>query len=154
MNAQQTTKVQHIRLACRGSAEIIKTIAVLRENVNRYMNHPNEHIRKQYNLIRQNLGEILRRLLRMRESESAGELEISGGLAELREGLEKQDILANGTLDQLVRDDAIDSQMATSLMNDSAFTHDIGMRLIEITEDIYIAEGVELEKPVEELESV
>ena len=88
----------------------------------------------------------------MRQSD--GELDISDGLAELREGLEKQDILANGTLDQLVRDDAIDSQMATSLMNDSAFAHDIGMRMIEITEDIYIAEGVEVKKLVEDLEPV
>ena len=148
MNAQQTNKVQHIRLACRGAAEIIKVIAELRENVNRYMNHENEHIRKQYNLIRQNLAEILRRLLQMRESE--GELDISLGLAKLREGLQKQDILANGTLDQLVREDAIDSQMATSLMNDSAFARDIGILMIEITEDIYIAEGVVVKKPAEE----
>jgi phosphate:Na+ symporter len=152
MNAKQTTQVQHVRLACHGAAEIIKVIAELRENVNRYRNHQNEHIRKQYNLIRQNLAEILRMLLRMRQSD--GEVGISDGLAVLREDLEKQDILANGTLDQLVRDDAIDSQMATSLMNDSAFAHDIGMRLIEITEDIYIAEGVEVKKPEEELASV
>ena len=85
----------------------------------------------------------------MRQSD--GELNISDGLAELREGLEKQDILTSGTLDQLVRDDAIDSQMATSLMNDSVFAHDVGMRMIEITEDIYIAEGVEVKKPAEEL---
>ena len=39
MNAQQSTQVQHIRLACRGAAEIIKVIAELRENVNRYMKH-------------------------------------------------------------------------------------------------------------------
>jgi len=149
MNAQQTNKVQHIRLACRGAAEIIKVIAELRENVNRYMNHQNEDIRKQYNLIRQNLAEILRRLLLMRESD--GELDISDRLAELREDLKKQDILANGTLDQLVRDNAIDSQMATSLMNDSAFAHDIGMLMIEIAADIYIAEGVEVKKTAEEL---
>jgi phosphate:Na+ symporter len=65
--------------------------------------------------------------------------------------LEKQDVLANGTLDQLVCDHAIDSQMATSLMNDSAFAYDIDLRMIEIVEDIYIAEGVEVKKPSEEL---
>ena len=85
----------------------------------------------------------------MRQSD--GELDISDGLAELREGLEKQDILTSGTLDQLVRDQAIDSQMATSLMNDSTFAYEVGMRMIEITEDIYIAEGVEVKKPEEEL---
>ena len=85
----------------------------------------------------------------MRESD--GELDISDRLAELREDLKKEDILANGTLDQLVRDNAIDSQMATSLMNDSAFAHDIGMLMIEIAADIYIAEGVEVKKTAEEL---
>ena len=152
MTAQQTRQVQHIRIGCRGAAEIIKVIAELRENVNRYMNHQNEHIRKQYNLIRQNLAEILRSILHMRQS--GGELSISNELADLRESLEKQDVLANGTLDQLVRDDLIDSQMATSLMNDSTFAHDIGMRMIDITEDIYIAEGVEVKKLEEELEPV
>ena len=88
----------------------------------------------------------------MRQSD--GELGISDELAALREGLEKQDILANGTLDQLVRNDAIDSQMATSLMNDSVFAHDIGMRMIDITEDIYIAEGVDVKKLEEDLEPV
>lgn len=48
-------------------------------------------------------------------------------------------------------DHAIDSQMATSLMNDSAFAYDIDLRMIEIVEDIYIAEGVEVKKPSEEL---
>ena len=85
----------------------------------------------------------------MRQSDRG--LDISDGLAELRKGLKKQDILANGTLDQLVRDHAIDSQMATSLMNDSTFSHDLSMRMIEITEDIYIAEGVEVKKTAEEL---
>jgi phosphate:Na+ symporter len=152
MNAKQTTQVQHVRLACRGAAEIIKVIAELRENVNRYMIHENEHVRKQYNLIRQNLAEILRMILRMRQSDEI--FVISDELAKLREDLAKQDILANGTLDQLVRDHAIDSQMATSLMNDSSFSHDIGMRLIEITEDIYIAEGTEVKKLTEDLEPV
>ena len=57
------------------------------------------------------------------------------------------DVLANGTLDQLVRDHAIDSQMATSFMNDSAFAYDIGLRMIEMVEDIYIAEGAEILAP-------
>ena len=149
MTARQTTQVQRIRLACRSSAEIIKVMAELRENINRYMNHPNEHIRQQYNLIRKNLAELVRRILRMRESDV--DVVISDELDELREGLEKQDVLANGTLDQLVREQTIDSEMATSLMNDSAFAHDMGLRMIEIVEDMYIAEGVEIKKPVEEL---
>ncbi len=152
MNTKQTKQVQHVRLACRGAAEIIKVIAELRKNINRYMNHENEHIRKQYNLIRLNLAEILRRILSIRQSDE--KLGISELLAELREALEKQDILANGTLDQLVRDGAIDSQMTTSLMNDSAFSHDIGIQLLEIVEDIYIAEGVEVKKLTEDLEPV
>jgi phosphate:Na+ symporter len=150
MNAKQTMQVQRIRLVCRSAAEIVKVIAELRENVNRYMNHQNEHIRKEYNLIRKDLAEILRRLLHMRQSDV--ESGISDVLAELRAGLEKQDVLANGTLDQLVRDQAIDSQMATSLINDNSFAYDIGMRMIEIVEDMYIAEGVEVEKPANELE--
>ncbi len=48
----------------------------------------------------------------------------------------------------------IEKPMTTSLMNDSAFSHEIGIQLIEITEDIYIAEGVEVKKLTEDLEPV
>ena len=36
--------------------------------------------------------------------------------------------------------------MATSLMNDSEFTHDISSRLIEIAERMFIAEGTDLKE--------
>ncbi len=50
---------------------------------------------------------------------------------------EKYDILANGTLDRLIRESLINNEMATSLMNDSAYAYDISKNLIAMAEIIF-----------------
>ena len=67
-------------------------------------------------------------------------------LTRLKEDAAEADVLANGTVDHLVRDGLITDQMATSLMNDSEFTRDISSRLIEVAERMFIAEGTDLKE--------
>lgn len=50
---------------------------------------------------------------------------------------EKYDILANGTLDKLIREGLITNEMATSLMNDSVYSYDISKHLITMAEVIF-----------------
>ena len=52
--------------------------------------------------------------------------------------MQKYDILANGTLDKLIRHDLITNEMATSLMNDSTYAHDISKNFIAMAEVIFI----------------
>jgi len=140
MNDEQMATVHNIRLACRDAAEIVKVISHLRENVSRYLKSKNEDIRNQYDLIRKNTANMMRELFRI--SDSDDEKVISATLLELGDGLHEQDVLANGALDKLVRSEAINSQMATSLMNDSALAYEVGKSLLDIAEKIHAARGI------------
>jgi len=131
-----------VRIVCRNTAEIIKKIALIRPNIKRFTVSENEHMRLEYNGIRKNIASILRRIIRIRDSED--EVLIFVTLKEMREDVKKCDLLANGTIDRLVRDQSISPAMATSLMNDSAYANDIGEMLIEIAERMFIAEGADL----------
>ena len=51
--------------------------------------------------------------------------------------MEEADIVANGTLDKLIRKNRISPDMATSLMNDSSYTYDIQRNLINAAEVIF-----------------
>ncbi len=50
--------------------------------------------------------------------------------------MEEQDIVSNGTLDKLIREQRISSDMATSLMNDSRFAYDVQAGLISAAETV------------------
>jgi phosphate:Na+ symporter len=51
---------------------------------------------------------------------------------------EKYNIIANGTLDNLIRNHLITNQMATSLMNDSTYAYNIRKNLISMAEVLFI----------------
>ena len=57
---------------------------------------------------------------------------------------EKYDIIANGTLDNLIRNNLISNEMATSLMNDSAYAYDISKNLIAMAEVIFIDQNSDM----------
>ncbi len=56
---------------------------------------------------------------------------------------EKNDILSNGTLDNLIRNKLITNEMATSLMNDSAYSYNISKNLITMAEIIFIHNDIQ-----------
>jgi phosphate:Na+ symporter len=139
---EQLRHFYSLRIVCRNVAEIIKNISMMRENVTRFMNSENEHMRQEYNNMRENVGTILRKIFLMRDS--SDEMLIFVSLKEMEEDLEKNDVLANGTIDRLVRDGAITPSMATSLMNDNAHARNVGEMLIEIAKRMSVAEGTDL----------
>jgi len=95
----------------------------------------NTDIRQEYNSIRLNLAVLLRALFISAEEEHpAQRLE---QLKAFRARMEEEDIIANGTLDGLIREQRITPDMATSLMNDSAYTYDIQNNLINAAEIVF-----------------
>jgi phosphate:Na+ symporter len=95
----------------------------------------NEYIRREYNTIRLNLAILLRTLFTIRADVSPARKVQQ--LAELRLRLEEEDIIANGVLDKLIREDLITPDMATSLMNDSSYAYDIQSNIFDAAEIIF-----------------
>jgi len=129
MDPDQLERLIHLRRANWQIVTAIKAMKELQRNIDRYMCAENTDIRQEYNSIRLNLAVLLRALFISAEEEHpAQRLE---QLKAFRARMEDEDILANGKLDGLIREQRITSDMATSLMNDSAFSYDIQNNLID-----------------------
>jgi phosphate:Na+ symporter len=135
MEPDQLDRLRHLRQASRQIVNAIKLMKELQDNIDRYMCHENEYVRREYNDIRLNIAILLRVLFRTDTSVSP--MEKLKWLEEFKLTLEEQDIIANGKLDKLIRGQLITSDMATSLMNDIAHSYDIQHNLIEAAEIIF-----------------
>ncbi len=138
----QSKQVHGIRIVCRHIAEIVRDVSSMRANVKRFAASSNEDIKEEYNQIRQGVARTLRQALRIRDTED--DVLALLIIRAMQEELEEADVLANGTLDRLVRQSLITSRMATSLMNDSSYVYDIRKRVIEIAQRIFLPEGSDL----------
>jgi len=54
--------------------------------------------------------------------------------------MEENDSTANGILEVLIRENSITAEMATSLMNDSAYAYDVAKNLVQMGE-VLLASG-------------
>jgi phosphate:Na+ symporter len=146
MNPDQLERLIHLRRANWQIVTAIKAMKELQKNIDRYMCAENADIRQEYNSIRLNLAILLRALfISAEEVHPVQKLE---QIRTFRARMEEEDIIANGTLDGLIREQRITPDMATSLMNDSAFSYDIQNNLIAAAE-ILFANLYSVEKDME-----
>jgi phosphate:Na+ symporter len=133
-----------LRTAGRHIVEAVKDIKHLNKNLAVYAASDNEYIRGEYNQFRLQVGTILRELGGLREDaldpENMALLNLDGMIAMVEEG----DVVSNGSLDRLIRKGLITPEMATSVMNDSAYTYDVSMKLIEMGGILFAARAMEL----------
>ena len=132
-----------VKIANRNIVEVIKSIRGLRKNVSQYMLSDNEYIRKEYNRLRRKVSQALREIYYTRKDEIP-ETHLDR-LEKLKAKAEKSDVLLDGTLDKLIREQKISSVMATSLANDSEHVANITRKLIETAELLYVESDTLLE---------
>ena len=77
----------------------------------------NEYMQKEYDLLRKKVSQVLREIYHTRKDENPEDH--LKRLEKLKEKAEKSDVMTDGTLDKLIREQKISSVMATSLANDS-----------------------------------
>jgi len=125
-----------IKLANRDIVEAVKDTEHLQKNLIKYDNNTNEHIKEQYNSIKIGLAELLRSIDII--SKTTEEDEIIVLLSKAKVHMQRYDILANGTLDNLIRNNLVTNEMATSLMNDSTYAYNISKHFIAMAEVIFV----------------
>lgn len=135
MNSEQLDRLSHLKRASWQIVNSIKAMKELQINIDRYMCSDNRYIRHEYNAIRLNIAILLRMLFRIEEQVSPSRK--AKQLKQLKLSLEENDVIANGVIDKLIREQRITSDMATSLMNDSSFSYDIQKNLISAAGIIY-----------------
>ncbi len=144
LSAEYAEDLYGLRLAGRNILEAIKDVKHLRKNLDTFMELDNPHLMQEYQLFRIRLGNILRELSALRlnidDLENVAILDLDGLKAEMQEG----DIVANGMLDKLIRENKITGDMATSIMNDSSYAYEISEKLIDMGMVLFAARALEL----------
>jgi len=136
MTTEDIQELYKLKLANRDIVEAVKDTKHLQKNLIKYSNSTNEHIKEQYNSIKIGLAELLRNIDLI--SKMTEEDEIILLLSKAKVHMQRYDILANGTLDNLIRNNLVTNEMATSLMNDSAYAYNISKNFIAMAEIIFI----------------
>lgn len=135
MNEEQANELFALRAAGRDIVEAIKDTKHMHKNLAQYIGADNPHIREEYNKIRAQLGEVLRRLHEAGSESDDPSVIISFDM--LKVELEENDTTRNGTLESLIRHNEITPAMATSLMNDAAYAYDVARNLVQMGEVLF-----------------
>ncbi len=136
-----------IRQAASDIVESVKDVKHLRKNLTKYMLSDNEYIRGEYNNLRYRMASILKEIHKLRHTDVA-ELE-SMELDELKVELEQSLREMTQSVDGLLRDQLITPNMATSLLNDSAYAEHVSRKLVSCAQamlashDVLVAEAEE-----------
>ncbi len=143
MSVDNKNEVYSLKIACRDIVEAIKDVRELQKNIKQFLNNKNNYIKDEYNFLRKEIANTLDGIYILRNSDDDFEVLIKIKL--LEENLDKLDMIENGKIDNLIRKDKIDSKMATSLINDSAFAYDISKKLISVASILWIKDRQILE---------
>jgi phosphate:Na+ symporter len=135
VNATTAEQLNALRDAARLIVQCVKDAKHLRKNMTRYIASDNEHIRKEYNALRVRLATMLRALLTLRAGTDP-ELDVLD-LDELKLESEDTNVILDGTLDRLIRDQRITAFMGSSLMNDIGYVRSLTWNLADLAKALY-----------------
>jgi len=130
MDEEGNNKIYELKLTARTIIEMVKDVRELQKNLNFFMKSKNKFMIKEYNKLRQELVTILRKIQEIRESEQES-TEILTQVEVLKEKAHDNEVFLNQNIDTLIRENKIDSKMASSLINDVGFTYSICKKLLK-----------------------
>jgi len=149
MPQEYIQELYSIKLANRDIVEAVKGTKHLQKNLIKYQSSPNEKIKEQYNKIKIGLAELLRNINIIATTDEEDVIILLLSKAKIH--AQRYDIIANGTLDELIRKQLITNEMATSLMNDSTYAYNISQNLIQMAEVILIGRGGDIKNLEEDI---
>lgn len=136
-NEQQNSEVLAIKLANRQMVEIVRDSRELGMNVSKYLQSENQHVRGQYDKFRKKIAKVLRVIYRFRKGDEETKEQYYKKLLKLKEQAKIAIHTTNEGIDALIRDNLIDVDMASSLVNDNDNVNDIIEKLIGVAELLY-----------------
>ncbi len=138
LDPDEIHKLYEFKIASLDTVEAIKALKHLQKNLIRYCNSDNPHIKEQYQKMVRRIAKLLRRLRAVTTTEDPEV--ISQTLRKARRLLAKNEIVANGKIDKLIRHQLITNEMATSLINDNAYVRTLIENLITAAEILYLSD--------------
>ena len=129
-------QIYNLKNAGRDIIRATKHAKHLHINLRKYTLDENKYIKEEYTKIAKRIIKLLRKIDAIKESKD--ESKIKQMLQKAKKLLIKNDIIANGKLDKLIRKNLITNEMATSLMNDSSYATDLIRDIITAATELYI----------------
>ncbi len=136
LSESQNNIITDIKLANRKMVEIIRDVKELRKNVSMYLVSDNQYIKKEYNNFRKKVVKVLRviYLFRKKEEKDIYYEKLMVLKNEAREAIHRE----NESIANLIRNDLITVDMASSLVNDNDNVNDLIKKLIAVAELLYV----------------
>lgn len=136
MNNKEKFRLERLKLANRDLVKITKDLEELQKNISRYMKGNNIALKREYNSLRERISGIIRNIDLIRRTPD--DIETIAQIELTRRDVDTFDKSGTENLSDLLRKDEIDVFMASSLMNDSAFTKSISRRLLDVAAVLWI----------------
>lgn len=130
-------KIYELKLTARNIIEMVKDVRELQKNINYYLKTNNVVINDNYNELREQLISVLRKIQEIRDFEGDEE-DIMTQIEVQKEALKENEVILNHKIDGLIRKNMINSNMATSLINDIGFTHSICKKLLKSAVTLWV----------------
>ena len=133
-------QMYELKLTARYIIEMVKDVRELQKNLNYYAKSHNAVIVDQYNELRAQLITVLRKIQEVRDYEGDEE-EILTQIEVQKQSSKENEIRMNQAVDSLIRENKIDSNSASSLINDIGFTHSISKKLLKSAVTLWVKEA-------------
>jgi len=136
MDEEQKNRIYELKVSSRDIVEMVKYVKEIQKNVNLYLKDSNLVIRGEYNFLREEIAKTIDIINKIRNLED--DLDILATVEILHKDTNSLDLIQNGRVDSLIRDNSINQKMATSLINDSSFAYSISHKLIHVASALWI----------------
>jgi phosphate:Na+ symporter len=146
LEAPHNERIAAIKIANRKMVEIIRDVKELRINVLKYTQSDNDHMRSQYQGFRRMIAKVLRAMNQMKESEDPDMTKKE--IKELKKFFKAKLKSNNKSIDKLIRENLIDVNMASSLVNDHDNVNDMIKMILQVCELLYVQKD-SLFEPIE-----
>jgi phosphate:Na+ symporter len=139
MNQEENHKVYQLKLTARNIIEMVKDVRELQKNLNFYAKSNKTVIFEKYNQLRFHIVSVLRMISQLRHYHGE-DAEILTHIEVQKETTKETEINLNREVDALIRDNKIDSNSASSLINDIGFTFRISKKLLKSAVTLWIVD--------------
>ena len=136
MSVEEQNHVYELKLASREIVEAIKNMRDLQKNIFYYARSKNSYVKEEYNNIRIQIAKTIDVIERLKEH--VDDIDVLSAIELLKESTKALDSIKNSRIDALIRENRVDSKMATSLINDSAFAYDVTQKLLQAATILWI----------------
>ncbi|RLA07316.1 MAG: hypothetical protein DRQ59_14505 [Gammaproteobacteria bacterium] len=137
MNQDGNNTIYELKLTARNIIEMVKDVRELQKNLNFYSKSNNSFIIEQYNQLRAEVVGVLRMIQELRENEFDEE-EVLTRIEVEKVNAKEREIAQNYEVDALIRAQKIDSNSASSLINDITFAQSISKKLLTCAATLWV----------------